>query len=326
MIISASRRTDIPAFYSEWFVNRLREGFLYVKNPFNANQISEITLSPDLIECIVFWSKNPKPLLNRLSAIDNLGYRYYFQFTVTAYDQTVERYVPKSKEIIKVFAELSEKIGRDKVIWRYDPIFLSNKFNESYHLKWFEYLANKLSSYTNKCIISFIDMYKKCKSNMKDIKLTEFPMEKKIEIAQKMVGIASAYGLIIESCAEDIDLSQVGINHGKCIDDRLISKIIGINYTIPKDKSQRDECGCVESIDIGTYNTCLHACKYCYANYSQKTVQKNVKLHYKLAPLLIGQLTGEEKITKRIIKPLKRQQLDLFNSSAQRERLDCESE
>jgi DNA repair photolyase len=317
MIISASRRTDIPAFYAEWFINRLKEGFLYVRNPFNAKQISEITLSPDLIECIVFWSKNPKPLVYRLSEIDRLGYRYYFQFTITAYDKTVEKHVPRKNEIIKVFQELSERIGRDKVIWRYDPIFLSNKFDEVYHLKWFEYLAEKLSSYTEKCIISFIDMYKKCQNNMKDIDLIELSSIKKVDLAKKLAIIARDYGLLIESCAEDIDLYQIGINHGKCIDDRLISKLVGTQFKIPKDKNQRDVCGCVESIDIGAYNTCLHACKYCYANYSQKTVEKNIKGHDKLSPLLTGQLTGKEKITKRIIKPLKRQQLDLFNNIAQ---------
>ena len=152
---------------------------------------------------------------------------------------------------------------------------------------------------------------------MKDIKLIEFSLVKKVELAKKMAIIARDYGFIIESCAEDIDLSQIGINHGKCIDDRLISKLVGSNYKIPKDKNQRDVCGCVESIDIGTYNTCLHACKYCYANYSQKAVEKNIKDHDKLSPLLTGQLTGKEKITKRIIKPLKRQQLYLFNSIAQ---------
>lgn len=317
MIISASRRTDIPAFYSEWFINRLKEGFLYVKNPFNANQISEITLSPDLIECIVFWSKNPKPLINKLKEIDHLGYKYYFQFTITAYDKTIEKNVPSKKEIIKIFIDLSNKIGKGKVIWRYDPIFLSEKFDIAYHLKWFDYLSNKLSHHTEKCIVSFIDMYKKCQNNMKDIELNNFSLIEKHKIAGGLSEIAKEYGITIESCAEDIDLDQVGIKHGKCIDDQLISKINGVKYKVCKDKSQRNECGCVESIDIGTYNTCCHACKYCYATYSQKEVQNNIKRHDIFSPLITGNLTGKEKITKRDIKPLKRRQPDLFSIIAQ---------
>lgn len=317
MIISASRRTDIPAFYTDWFLNRLREGYLYVRNPFNAKQISEISLSPDMIECIVFWSKNPQPLMGKLKEIDRLGYQYYFQFTVTAYDKSVEINVPSKSEIIKTFINLSEQVGKEKVIWRYDPIFLSKTFTIEYHLKWFEYLANKLCRHTNKCIISFIDMYKKCQNNMKMLHLNDFNLSHKQTVAENLSEIANSYGLVVESCAEDIDLEKVGIKHGKCIDDKLISEIAGINYAVPKDKSQRKECGCVESIDIGTYNTCLHGCKYCYANYSQKTVKKNVGGHDKLSPLITGQLTGNEKITKRDMKQLKKQQPSLFDNIAQ---------
>ncbi|WP_218109175.1 DUF1848 family protein, partial [Enterococcus avium] len=148
MIISASRRTDIPAFYSDWFIRRLQEGFLYVRNPFNARQIFKIVLSPDIVECIVFWSKNPAPLLKKLHLIDRMGYKYYFQFTITSYDSSIEKNVPEKKEVIETFVKLSEKIGKHKVIWRYDPIFLTDKFDINYHLKWFEYLASKLSKYT----------------------------------------------------------------------------------------------------------------------------------------------------------------------------------
>ena len=317
MIISASRRTDIPAFYSEWFMNRLKEGFLYVKNPFNANQVSEITLSPDLIECIVFWSKNPQPLISKLNEIDRLGFQYYFQFTLTAYDKTVEMNVPLKKEIISTFINLSTQIGKEKVIWRYDPIFLSKKFNIEYHLKWFDYLASKLSHYTNKCIISFIDMYKKCQRNMKDIEITDFSSGEKHKIASGLAEIADYYGITIESCAEDIDLEKIGIKHGKCIDDKIISQFSRVNYAVSKDKNQRSECGCVESVDIGTYNTCRHSCKYCYATYSHKVMQNNTKLHNKFSPLITGEITGKEKIIKRDIKPLKRRQPGLFSNFAQ---------
>lgn len=312
MIISASRRTDIPAFYSEWFINRLKDGFLYVKNPFNAHQISKIKLSPDSIECIVFWTKNPKKLLEKLQIINELGYKYYFQFTVTSYDKTIEENVPSKKEIIDTFIELSEKIGRDKVVWRYDPILLTEKFNIDYHIKWFEHIAKNLKNHTNKCIISFIDMYKKCERNLKNINIEAISVEDKKTIARKLSRISYKHGLIIESCAEEIELQNEGISHGKCIDDALISEIIKEKMTIGKDKTQRLECGCVTSIDIGAYNTCRHGCRYCYANYNSKVVKQNFSSHDKQSPLLTGKITGKEKITERKILPFSRKQLELF--------------
>lgn len=315
MIISASRRTDIPAFYSDWFIKRLEEGFVCVRNPFNTNQISEVKLTPELVECIVFWTKNPKNMLPYLKIIDSLGYKYYFQFTLNSYEQTIEKNVSKKEEIIKVFKELSNIISAEKIIWRYDPILITNKFSMEYHLKWYGYLANKLSGYTTKCIISFMDMYKKCQNNMKNINLIELDINQKRVLAGKLSQIAQKYNLKIESCAENIDLKEQGINHGKCIDDKLISQIIGIPITVLKDKNQRKECGCIESIDIGAYNTCKHACKYCYANYSQKTVQKNISVYDVNSPLITGKLTGNEKITNRKIRLLKRRQPDLFDMS-----------
>lgn len=299
MIISASRRTDIPAFYSDWFLNRLREGFLLVKNPFNANQVSRINLSSDSVECIVFWTKNPEKIVSKLSEVDRLGYKYYFQFTVNSYDKSIESNVPSKSEIIRTFRTLSDIIGSERVIWRYDPILLTDKFTIGYHTKWFDYIAQELDGYTNKCIISFVDMYKKCQRNMKNINLAEIDISKKYEIAKILSDIAKNHGLTIESCAEDIELQSVGIKHGKCIDDMLVSKIINNKISVGKDTSQRDECGCVSSIDVGTYNTCQHGCRYCYANYNQETVNKNLLAHDSSSPLLCGGLTGKEKITER---------------------------
>jgi DNA repair photolyase len=301
MIISASRRTDIPAFYSDWFVNRLNKGFLYVKNPFNANQISNIKLSPEIIECIVFWTKNPKKMLNKLKAIDDFGYKYYFQFTVTSYDESIEKNVPRKKEIINTFKKLSDKIGPDKVIWRYDPIFITDKFNIEYHIKWYEYLAKNLNGYTDRCIISFIDMYKKCERNLKEINVEQADISQKRLLAKEFSNTAHSFNLNIETCAEETEFKEEGINPGKCIDDILISKIINSPLSINKDKTQRQECGCVQSVDIGSYNTCRHGCKYCYANYSRKSVENNCSVHDKYSPLITGNLTGKETIIERKI-------------------------
>lgn len=304
MIISASRRTDIPAFYSDWFIKRLREGFLYVKNPFNAKQISKINLSPDIIECIVFWTKNPSRMMKYLSVINDLGYKYYFQFTVTSYDKSIEVNVPSKNEIIEIFRKLSDQIGPERVIWRYDPILITDKFNFEYHIKWYEYIAKSLNKYTLKCIISFIDLYKKCERNLSQIRLEEIDSATKRLVAKELSEIAHSYDMVVESCAEDIDLMKEGIKHGKCIDDKLISKLINTDISVPKDKFQRKECGCVSSIDIGAYNTCRHGCKYCYANYSRKSVEKNYLNHDKDSPLITSKINGTESITVRKMKSL----------------------
>jgi hypothetical protein len=312
MIISASRRTDIPAFYADWFINRLKAGYVLVRNPFNANQVSKVFLDPDQVECIVFWTKNPYPLIKKLHEIDKLGFKYYFQFTVTSYDQSIEKYLPKKKTIIKTFRDLSDEIGHDKVIWRYDPILLTSNCNVAYHKKWFRYLAEKLSGYTKKCVISFIDMYKKCERNLKNIVLETISDEIKKQIAKSFSKTAGGFGISVESCAEILLLSNFGVNPGKCIDDQLISEIIGDQLVIEKDKAQRHECGCVASIDIGSYNTCKHGCRYCYANYSERTVINNCNNHKISSPLLVGNLSGDEKITEREIKLLRPRQRTLF--------------
>jgi len=309
MIISASRRTDIPAFYSDWFLNRIKEGFVLVRNPMNFRQVSQVNLSPDVVDCIVFWTKNPQPMINRLSQL--AGYNYYFQFTLTPYDNTIETNVPDKKCLIKTFQELSARIGRDKVIWRYDPILLTNKFDVKHHVKWFEFLANELNGHTKKCVVSFIDMYKKTERNLKGIDLVPMSEELMKEVAHHLSLISKRYNLQLEACCEDIDLTQYGIEPGKCIDDELISKIIGKKLDIKKDPNQRLSCGCVQSIDIGAYNTCQHRCLYCYANFNNALVDKNVRLHSTKSPLLYGSLEEEDKVRIRKVSSNISNQLSL---------------
>jgi hypothetical protein len=304
MIISASRRTDIPAFYSEWFYNRIKEGFVYVKNPMNPKQISKVLLTPDVVDCIVFWTKNPKPMIPKMEIIDNLGIPYYFQFTLNSYSQEIETNVPLKKGIIDTFINLSERIGKNRVIWRYDPILLTERFTINYHIKYFEYLASKLHKHTNKCIISFIDFYKKCQKNLKSVKPIEFNDNIKRQLAVAIKSIANKYDLTIETCAEDIELSSIGITHGKCIDDKLVEELCRGNIKIEKDKNQREACGCVASIDIGAYNTCSHGCLYCYANYNKDIVLKNIENHNPSSPLLFGEVGPQDKISERKVKKL----------------------
>ncbi len=297
MIISASRRTDIPAFFSEWFFNRIKEGYLLVRNPMNSHQISHINLSPMVVDCIVFWSKNPKRMLDKLKLLKQ--YNFYFQFTITAYGQLLEPNVPTRQEAIEIFSELSRMIGKNRIIWRYDPIILTNEIDVSFHESSFKQIARQLEGKTNRCVISFVDLYKKTIRNMSSANIHEFPVSKMIETAKILRSIASRYNFELVSCAEEIDLSAMGIKHGKCIDDKLIEEISGFSLNISKDKNQRAECGCVASVDVGAYNTCPHGCLYCYANYSLIDVQRNYSMHNPQSPLLFGEVQPKDKITER---------------------------
>ncbi len=311
MIISASRRTDIPTYYSDWFFNRIREGFLLVRNPMNIHQVSRIDLSPEVIDCIVFWSKNPRPMLERLDELKN--YKYYFQFSLNSYGKDVEQNVPsKNDEVIDTFKRLSDKIGNEKVIWRYDPILINQIYTIDYHVSYFEKLARHLKDYTQKCTISFIDFYSKIKKNIEQLNIVSLTYEEKEALAGKLFEIASGYGLKLDTCAEGIELSHLGIGHAKCVDDELIAKIVGYPLKADKDKNQRPECGCVSSVDIGMYNTCLNGCRYCYANHSSKVVNKHSERYGSDSPLLCSTLGPEDIISHREVKSVARKQLDLI--------------
>ena len=277
MILSVSRRTDIPNYYSDWFVNRIKEGFLYVRNPMNAHQISKIDLSPDVVDCIVFWTKNPANMLEKLEYLKD--YIYYFQFTLTGYGKDIEPNLPdKRKELIPTFKEI----------------------------------ANSLADYTERVVISFVDLYTKTQRNTKKLDIRQMTSDEMISMAAQMAQIASKYNLVVESCAEQIDLQKVGVQHGSCIDKKLVEKILGCKLIVEKDKNQREACGCFESVEVGAYNTCLNGCKYCYANFNDEKVKENVRLYNQTSPLLCGNINLEDKITDRKVKSFKDAQLSFF--------------
>ncbi len=311
MILSASRRTDIPSYYSKWFFNRLEAGFVCVRNPMNIHRVSKIELNESVIDGIVFWTKNPEPIFPYLSKLDN--YPYYFQFTLNPYSTDIETNLPSKKDhIIPTFISLSKMIGKDRVVWRYDPIIINNKYTLKYHIKYFNALAEKLSPYTEKCTISFIDIYKNISKNMKELGAKAIPYEIQEEIAFNFSEIANIYGLKIDTCCESIDLNKYGIGHASCIDSKKFEKIGNYKLKISKDKGQRKECGCVESVDIGAYNTCKNGCKYCYANFSQSVVNHNFMLHDPNSPLIFGNLQGNDIVTEKVITSNKIEQLSLF--------------
>lgn len=312
MIISASRRTDIPAFYSEWFFNRLKDKYVLVRNPMNSHQIGKISLSPDVVDGIVFWSKNPIPMLGRLDELEI--YNYYFQFTLTAYDRDVEPNIPsKNSIIIPGFQELSKKVGRDRVIWRYDPILFNERYTMEYHYRYFRVLASKLGDYTEKCTVSFLDMYKNTERNVRPLKIQDETKEMQHEILERFSEIATQYGIFIDTCAEKIDAGGINIAHACCIDKKRFERIGKCKLNIDKDPNQRVECGCAASIDIGTYNTCDNGCLYCYANYNRKIVERNRSLHDPNSPLLFGQINEGDVIKERLVKSCKDDQISIFD-------------
>lgn len=304
MILSVSRRTDIPGNYADWFINRVHDGYLYVRNPMYPEKVSKITITKDVIDCIVFWSKNPKPMIPHLDELKE--YSYYFQFTITGYGKEVEPGLPEKTELLKTFVELSEKIGKERMVWRYDPIFFSPNHTIESHKETFERFAGVLQGHTNRCVISFLDLYGHITAKMNDLG-ARVPTEMEVrELARSLSKIAAEHGMELETCAEKIDLSKEGVRHGHCIDKEFIENLIGYRLTGGKDKGQRAECGCMESIDIGKYNTCLHGCKYCYADTTEAGVVSGY-LHYDPdSPFLCDKLRETDQVMERKMKILRR--------------------
>lgn len=283
MIISASRRTDIPAYFSEWFINRIKEKYCTVPNPFNLKQVSFVDLSPDAVDVIVFWTRNAQPLLKNLDILDNLGYKYYFQYTINNYPKLYEKSNPSLESAIDTFIKLSKRLGTGKVIWRYDPIIFTNDLTPQYHTNNFNTIFSKIGDYTKRIVISIVDNYNKTNRRMDSLNVNyqndQLEKPQLLELLEKFVKVANQNGLEVQSCAEDIDLEQIGIKHGKCIDDELIKKEFNVGLKFKKDKSQRLACGCTDSKDIGMNNTCLMGCEYCYATVSNNSAIHNKKKH-----------------------------------------------
>ncbi len=312
MIISATRRTDIPSFYGEWFLNRLKEGYLFIQNPYNYNRYSKAYLTPSDVDIIVFWTKNPIPFLKYLPEIDQMGYSYYFEFTLTPYGKETERNLPDKEILLDTFINLAEKLGKQRMVWRYDPIIIDETYTIEYHKERFSYMANRLKNSTERCVISFVDSYKNVMSRMgKDpaYLMSEHNIHK---LAQIFAEIAKENGLEIYTCAEKINLAKYGVKHGACIDKSIIEKVLGCSIIGTEDKNQRPECLCLESIDIGTYNCCANGCNYCYALQNEKTSLANMKKHNPLSPVLIGEVNPNALITERKRDSVIINQLSLF--------------
>ena len=307
MIISASRRTDIPALYSVWLMNRLKEGYLLFPNPYNANRLGRVELSPVNVDCIVFWTKNPAPMLDKLGLLKEMGYHFYFQFTLTPYNESIESNLPSKSKLIQTFIELSEKTSSERTVWRYDPIFIDEKHSVEWHIEKFYLMSDILKTYTERCIISFLDPYKNIGNHFRG--LTNSEMNR---IASEFSEIARKCDLALFTCAEVIDLSQYGIAHASCIDKSLIEQTIRSPIKAKLASSQREPCFCIESIDIGVYDTCSNGCAYCYANSNRQIVGQRTVAHDPKAPMLTGYPSGKEIVTNRTLRSQIISQTSLF--------------
>ena len=307
MIISASRRTDIPAFYSKWFINRLNEGYLLIPNPYNANRISRVDLSPENVDCIVFWTKNPHLMIKSLDYIDNLGYKYYFQYTLNPYGSNIEKNLPDISKRIDTFTKLSGKTSPKQIVWRYDPIFIDENHTVDWHIKEFSSLCKKLSGYTERCIISFIDLYRNIRNRYSNVSI-----ENMLMLGAEFSEISNEYKINLYTCSETVDLTKYGIKKGACIDKLLIEDIIESKIKTRLDSNQRTNCNCIESIDIGVYNTCFNDCDYCYANSSKSLINAQKHSYDLKSPMINGYPSGDEIINNRTQESSKINQLTMF--------------
>ena len=295
MILNVSGRTDIVAFYSEWFMNRYKEGFVMVRNPFYPKMVSKINFKD--VDLILFCTKNPLPIISYLNKIDK---PIVFHTTLTSYKKDIEpNVIPKGK-IIEGVKKISKIIGKKNTIIRYDPIFISDKYTVEYHKKNFKTLCEMFDGYIEKIIVSFIDDYKNVRNNIKEIKYKPFTEDIYKEIGEGLSSIAKSHNITVQTCFEERNLTEYGFVKGECLSKDLAFKMTGKIYAEEWKARKGSKCHCVKMVDIGVYNSCSHFCKYCYANYDEKKVNENIKKHNPKSPLLIGELQDDDIIKERI--------------------------
>lgn len=292
MIINTGQRTDIPAFYSEWFCNRLRDGYVLVRNPYNPSSVTRYSLSPDVVDLIGFCTKNPAPMLPHMDLLRS--YAQYWFVTITPYGREIEPRVPSKQAVLESFKSLAEIVGPNRIGWRYDPIIITDNYPVARHIKAFEYMARELAGYTHTAVISFIDLYEKTKRNYAGIQAVS--AADRFTIGKAFIEIGKSYGIKIKPCGEGNELSAYGADCSGCMTIETYEKAIGSGLRVPRFTPSRENCACYLSCDIGAYNTCGHFCRYCYANYDRETVIANMKVHDPASPLLIGHLQPDDVI------------------------------
>ena len=292
MIINTGQRTDIPSFFSQWFANRLKAGFVLVRNPYNPKSVIHYRLTPDVVDLVGFCTKNPAPMLPYMDLLEPFGQWWYV--TITPYGKDIEPNVPDKLKVLESFRQLSKIVGADRMGWRYDPIFISAEWPAERPIKAFEYMARTLEGYTHTAVISFIDLYEKTRKNFPEVQ--SVPGDERLRLGKTFVEIASRYGMTVRPCAEGTDLARFGADCSGCMTVAMYEKALHKNLIVPRFAPARKECACYLGCDIGAYNTCGHLCRYCYANYDAATVRHNMKLHDPGSPLLIGHLLPDDEV------------------------------
>ncbi|MEF2879735.1 MAG: DUF1848 domain-containing protein [Blautia sp.] len=293
MILNTGGRTDTVQYYTEWLLRRFEEGYVLTRNPLFPSKFQRYELSPDKVDCVVFCSKNYRPILPRLREITD-SFPTYFHYTITAYGKDIEPGVPSIKESMETLIDLSRLVGKQRIAWRYDPVLLTKEYTMERHLETFEEMAGVLAPYIDRCIFSFVEMYKKLETNMPE--LIPLSQEDMNTLAKGLGSIAQKYGIHIQTCGTNGDYTPYGIHSSGCMTLDILGNANGIVFKNLKHKGLRQGCHCIESRDIGAYDTCLNGCKYCYANKNPKKAFENYKYHDPSSPLLLGHVKPEDTI------------------------------
>lgn len=309
MILNTGSRTDIPAYYSRWFYNRIREGYVLVRNPYYPSQVTKYILSPKVIDVIVFCTKNPAPMFDQISLLS--AFDTFWSVTITPYGRDIEPFVPDDRQVISSFQKLSDIIGQQKMSWRYDPILITEKYSLDHHISKFQKMAEMLQGYTEQCVVSFIDLYEKTKRNFPEARsVTD---EEQRYLIHAMGEIAADYGMQIHLCCESSSLVREHVDADGCLSKEVLEQAIGYKLDVPKKKTARDACACLLGADIGAYNTCGHGCLYCYANYDRETVIQNMKCHKEDSSLLTGTVREGDIVKEAEQKSWKDGQMSIFD-------------
>ena len=308
MIINTGGRTDTVQYFTPWLLKRFAEGYVYSRNPLFQNKVTRYELTPDKVDCVQFCSKNYEPILDHLQPIIS-RFPTYFHYTITAYGKDVEPGVPTIEKSMETLKKLSAIVGRQRLAWRYDPVLLTDKYTIDRHLGTFESMAKELTPYVDRCIFSFVEMYKKVEVNMPE--LIPLSVEDMDILARGFGEIAAKYGLYMQTCGNNGDYSRFGIHSSGCMTLDMIGQANDIEFRNLKHKGMRQGCGCIETLDIGAYDTCLNGCKYCYANKRPQKAVENYKDHDPDSPLLLGHLKDTEVIQQGAQKSFRKKVVEI---------------
>ncbi|MBQ8087423.1 MAG: DUF1848 domain-containing protein [Clostridia bacterium] len=305
MIIQAGMRTDIPAWFSEWFMNRVQEGYVLARNPYNLNAVTRYSLSPDVADVLSFCTKNPAPMLRHIRELAD--YRQFWFVTITPYGRDIEPNVPDWRDVANSVRSLGRLLGAERVHWRYDPVLITERYSLEFHIRAFRQMANALAGYVGACVFSFLDLYEKTRRNFPEGRAVSHA--ERLRIGEAFSQICADTGIPLRSCCEGTELAPLGIDCSGCFTRAVLEKALGEKIDLRGETGAREGCACLIAHDIGAYNTCMHGCRYCYANANIRAVRRNFALHDPRSPLLIGHLQPNDIVTRAKQRPCRTGQL-----------------